>query len=856
MRKVLVLFVLIQFGALAQKDTVFHPYYIGVQLIEIKQKEWYPPTKAFVQADVSLVYGSPPPIYLLRNTAGKIIQSFNVPDTVEIEARELSREEAPVFHAIKTKNTSSHIGFSDEGYNMVYPVYNFSEVKKGKAKQLEVGLLDSLGNIVIPIQYDRIEFKDSVFFATKGSKISLYDDRFRWLSNEDFDEVRLDNTIQNLLTVKKNGKFGIIKSNGDWKLLAEHDAITVSKYMNGYYAVKKNNFWGFIKMDLSEVLPIVFPTDAVTRKDTYFSYLNPSNQKYHLTDTMGYVFVETDIPVEQIVNPYRFILMRFQDGYHRYLVDEKNTIIIDDFKEHLWKLSEDRIMAGYHSFKKENGLNYSENWKILDLDGHAISDKEYRSFEKIDAHFVRLWDRDNKLWVCDFNGMPILDFSVDQAYKYDEHFYMYKVGDKYFFTDFHQPQKSSKAYETIQCYKSGFMAVSNDKKWTFIGKSFKEIAPMEATSVQCFNEGVAIINLTVAGEKQVYLMDSLGRLQPQWYKAATIYKGGYVWVVMPNGNAGLWDIKGAWLIRPEYDSFTFVVEQKGKIYVGAQKGKKYFLLDKNGVLLSDLAFDKLVEISVHASIPQRRMDGYFALSIRNFRTQIEYIYFNFNPEKNLITRSPNGTMGFEIFESKCNADGPFKCYGVRNWDGKMVIPPVYTQITDYKNGAFKVATPNGGGIIDTTGKILIPVVYKYVYELSGDQGYYQVGRHYGGWGLYKKGQLLADTLYGGFDKPIGNLLPFFSHPNYHYVDGDYVHDEQKRGFMDTTGNIVLAAQFDRYIVKDPKKGILTVVKGNDYYDIDQEGKRIPETAKSIPVQTEPVGTKSKKKRKKKGVRWF
>lgn len=850
MRFHLFLFCFLVQSAFSQKDTVFHPYYKGIQLIEMKTKEWYPPTKAFLQADVSLIYGSPPPIYLLRNAAGKIIYSYNVPDTLEIDGREISNEEKTVFHAIKTKNTSSHIGSNDEGYNQLYPVYNFKEVEKNSSAKLKVGLMDTLGNIVLPIQFDKIEFKDSVFFATNEAKIFLFDCQFHELNKDPFDEVRLDNTIQNLMTVKISNKLGIISTTGEWKLLTDHDVITPSKYMNGYYAVKKNNKWGFIKMNLSEALPIVFPVESVIRKDTCFSYQDPISTKFHLVDSMGRLIVATDYQVEQIVNPVRFILMRYQDGYHRYLCDRNGNILLDDAGQHLWKLNEERIIQGFDSYKQENGLYNSNRWHILDMDGNPINDKEFWTFEKLDGDFLKLWDMHKKQWICNYDGSPVLDFPVDQAYAYNAHFYMYKVGEKYYFTDFHLPEKKSNSYQSILCFKNGLMGVSNDKKWTFINSSFKEIAPMEAESIECFNEGIAKITIQFEGEKQIYLMDTLGRLQPQWYKAVQIIKGGYAWATLPNGKVGLWDRKGLWLIQPEYDAFSFVVEHNGALYVGAQKGKYWYLLDKNGKQLVDFAFDKLVEISVHASIPQRRSDGFFAMSWRNFRTKVEYVYYNFDPAKSQVTMSENGTMGFEVFESKCNADGPFKCYGVRNWDGKMVVPPIYTSIAKYKKGTFQATNTSGIGLIDTLGNVLIPLKYKYMYELSGNQGYYQVGRHYGGWGLYTiEGKQIADTLYGGFDQRIGNLIPFISHPNYHFVNGDYVHDEQKKGFMDTTGKIVLPAIYDRYLTKDPIKGIITVVIGNEYYDIDKNGNKIPETAKSISSTQTPVNS-SKKKRKK------
>lgn len=166
------------------------------------------------------------------------------------------------------------------------------------------------------------------------------------------------------------------------------------------------------------------------------------------------------------------------------------------------------------------------------------------------------------------------------------------------------------------------------------------------------------------------------------------------------------------------------------------------------------------------------------------------------------------------------------------------------------------------GGIDTNGKAIIPPIYKYVYELGSDCDLIQVGRHYGGWGLYDySGKMLADTLYGGFEKPVFGLIPFRNHPNYHFNENkEYVHDEMKYGFMDLNGRIIIEPSYQRYQIPNPKKEEILLIDGSVVTKINGIGQ-VLEGELLKPQQTTIVHS-VKPKRKwwkfwgKKKARWL
>ncbi|NCA21596.1 MAG: hypothetical protein EBS86_10725, partial [Crocinitomicaceae bacterium] len=141
-------------------DTVFHPIYGTTQLLEVKQKQLYPETKAFISTAKNAEELKKLPIYVFRNNLGEATKTYN--DFNNLDKRLFTRDnlhkEAPIAHKIKTKNTSSSIGNDDSGFNQLYPIYNCEFNDNKVCTSFKVGLMDTMGNLVFPIEFDNIQY--------------------------------------------------------------------------------------------------------------------------------------------------------------------------------------------------------------------------------------------------------------------------------------------------------------------------------------------------------------------------------------------------------------------------------------------------------------------------------------------------------------------------------------------------------------------------------------------------------------------------------------------------------------------------------------------------------------------------
>lgn len=830
MKKLFFLIVLVSsFKCKAQKalDTVFYPIYGKTQLLVVKPKQFYPETKAFIQSATSMEELKSIPIYIFRNDLGEVTKTYN--DNNKTDKRLFNRDElhveAPISHRIKTKNTSGNIGNDDSGYNQLYPVYNCQFNDNNVCTSYKVGLMDTLGQVIFPIEFDHIQYIDSTFILKKNKSYFLYDVTFKPINNIAYDSVLYSDFVNNQLIVKKNGQFGMINRFGKVLLPLKYKVIRKSRYMTGYYEFLDGNFYGFISWDTKRFLAPFSPAAEIVARDGYFIYKSASD--WNVIDSTGKNLLKSNFQVFNILNKNRFVVG--PNYLERTLVDAKNKMIADKYYHDIWKINENTLMVGSEPGKIDaSELVKSSKWQLYDLDFKLKNNDTYKSIQILDDRFLKVWDNKNNFHLVDDFGNEVVDLKVTDAYKYADGVYKLVVDGKHLFIDLKHPERRSNYYDNLMCARENRISVQKEGLWGFIDYNFKEICPIKANKVTCFEDGIATIEIN----KQYYIMDSTGNLlAPEYFDYAENVKNGYCRVGR-DGKYGLLNKKGVFTIPLVYEENNFLVNHKGNYYLSVRKTKgsgKYGIVNQFNEIVHPFIYDNCVELSVHASIEQKRSDGFYAFAQIEKRNEIDYYYLNFDISKNQFKSQENQSKGFKIVQGMCGFNpqpGTKFCYGINDWSGKQVVPFIYAQIKPLKNNTFTVYTIEGGGLIDTTGKELIPPVYKYVYELGSDIDLIQVGRHYGGWGLYDySGNRLADTLYGGFEKPVFGLIPFRNHPNYHFSESkEYVHDEMKYGFMDLTGKIIIEPSYERYQIPNQKKEEILLIDGSTVTKINGKGE--------------------------------
>jgi hypothetical protein len=392
-------------------------------------------------------------------------------------------------------------------------------------------------------------------------------------------------------------------------------------------------------------------------------------------------------------------------------------------------------------------------------------------------------------------------------------------------------------YEQVQCVKENRIGVMKNGKWGFINTDFREITPFLADQITCFSDGLA----GVFHQEKWLLIDSLGRLISDLkFDAINQLKNGLCQVKL-NERFGIMNVQGEFVVPLIYNAMPFLVPFKETYLIGVKKEGKYGVINSFNEIIYPFEFDECAEISVYASIPEKRTDGFYAMMAKVKRSTIECYYFNFETEKTKLITIENPSKGFKIVTQQCDKRKlKQQCAGVLNWEGKVVIPFEYSGISDFKHNTFRCYSERGGGLIDTTGKLLIPPIYKYVYDLPGNCKLIQVGRHTATWGLYDySGRKIADTIYGGFNEPFFGLIPFYANMHYRY-DGEngWIHDEERIGLMNFNGEIVLEPLYEMYRTNEKKKQLSLYYQGNEVI-VDSMGSIISGIPAKPEIESQP-----------------
>ena len=160
-----------------------------------------------------------------------------------------------------------------------YGEYDYiSTFKDGKAVVLENGrwsLIDASGEVIKKLNFDKVIFDNGGFYsnsdvivASKGNKYSLYDEDFKKIIEEDYDEIDKP-TSDRLYAVKKDNFWGFINDEGDMIIKPRYEG--AKSFSNGIAAVKKDGKWGFINKKNQLIVKNEYEdADYFTSKGTCF----------------------------------------------------------------------------------------------------------------------------------------------------------------------------------------------------------------------------------------------------------------------------------------------------------------------------------------------------------------------------------------------------------------------------------------------------------------------------------------------------------------------------------------------------------------------------------------------------------
>lgn len=148
------------------------------------------------------------------------------------------------------------IGFSSYCQNQ--ETYKFTDNRFLTIKNGKWGVVDSLDNLIIPFEYNRIEFRNEKFILTKDKKLGLFDINYQEILPINYNNI-LARSNDRFIIRSYNRQEGLINGNGNVFIPLEYDYVGNIDRSDKFYEVKnKNGLNGIYDYNGNKILDEVY----------------------------------------------------------------------------------------------------------------------------------------------------------------------------------------------------------------------------------------------------------------------------------------------------------------------------------------------------------------------------------------------------------------------------------------------------------------------------------------------------------------------------------------------------------------------------------------------------------------------
>lgn len=653
-------------------------------------------------------------------------------------------------------------GYMDKNENVVIPaVYSYETSSKtipafigGFAvikKDGKWGLLDKKGKLVIPFEYEYLRLISPPNTHVAAGRKDGNKNFYGILTTQNkieiplvYEDIQADS---NLVTVKQNGKWGLMDVTGKSMIPFEFTALTVYAADKVLKAEKPGQY-GFVDLTGKWLFE--------KAKSVYTLYSSQQgmvmcavSSKYGFLDLKGNEVIITKYDKAENFESNGLAKVgkkssTTSNSYTYGYIDKKGNEIIPLKYESMGVFSNGLVIAkdpetnryGYMDKTGKwvlkpvylDGLGFDSNggsWvKMTDGKYHyinksgkdfgALDEKSYKSFNK-DGYAV-YETSDYPYVLIDKTGKIITKIAdCDGIYNFSESIagYKCKSNSKYGFLDINGKSFIDCGYDAFTGFIEGVSRVgktlSGKTKFGYISNKGETILPPEYDDLQYFRNGWGVLKK----DGNYFFVDKKGNLKepPRKYDNLAEFRSGYA----------LGTVKGA---TDHPNTYYYINTQlKEEIHISAFEA--YLFWDDVAVVVIDDGYDLM-----------NKKGGVFA--------SLEADLIKFSTE-NMLAIKDKGKWGFVddkgnmVIPPKYDSCEQFKYglakfkkagkWGILDKKGNEVFEAKYENIIPCENGLL-IYYDKFWGVMDKTGKILVPPTYYTITTFEKDKALARLGKSY------------------------------------------------------------------------------------------------------------------------------
>lgn len=310
-------------------------------------------------------------------------------------------------------------------------------------------------------------------------------------------------------------------------------------------------------------------------------------------------------------------------------------------------------------------------------------------------------------------------------------------------------------------------------RYGFIDYTGKQVIEAKYEKVYQFAFGVTWVK--DPGAEGYYLINKKGeRLTTQIWKKVGYFFEGFAAVYDNEEAMGFINRKGELIVPCKYLGSSGFTEGLACVMPYDSKEEKYGFIDTTGSI----------------AIPfQYKQPGTSTFDNGECRVMINGVVCLIN-KKGEVTFKPTLTKNTDGFYNGLSSSytnyetrGDWGYYNRKN---EWVIKPQYDNANSFEGGLAVVGNAGKYGVIDTTGRIIIPIQYESLLGNPSENGYFGVERIANGTKEYLNAQ----------GKPFTNIpIKYLYGSNGHKLL-PYCNQENKYGYLNLDGSVFIDAQFE------------------------------------------------------------
>lgn len=470
------------------------------------------------------------------------------------------------------------------------------------------------------------------------------------------------------------GKWGIINNKNERITPAVYDQLI--RINDGLFIAKKENKWGVINQNNKKIIPFIYDQ------------------------------------LELIENE---LLIAKKDM--KWGVITSNSKIIVPFKyTSMYAYTRDYLIVKQGETYNKYGTRIGGEWKLIDKSGKIVLNLNYDEVAAANDSLLVVRNDDLRWGYVDLKGNEVTPL---------------KYNNTELIEDFSPPN-----------FVKGYAIVSYDGRYGVINEKAQEVIPTEYDEIKDIENGIASFKLD---GKWGYMTLDGKVLFPAVYDEVypfcpTTDRIGFEEVLIAkvetNGLLGIVNIHGVELFKPQYNFIDFYCNGINKILVTSDF--KYGMIDAfSGKEIIAPIYDELQFYD--GDFITGKLNDQLELFNENGKSIVplgDYGYFSIKYDPISITiysktKEDFGTVdgdgkkivpitrlnSLDLAETRVNGK-----YGFEDAAGNEVIPPIYNYAHIYNDGyVIEVQNENWKkGVIDKTGKLIIPFIYDDVQLISAD----------------------------------------------------------------------------------------------------------------------------------------